>query len=256
MRIRLDAALVKRGLADSRSEASRMIDAGHVTVSGAFADKASRLVGADEPIAVVVEKKYVSRGGEKLQHALQYFTVNVAGRSVLDAGVSTGGFTDCVLQRGARRVFAIDVGRNQLHERIKADERVTWRDGLNVRDLVPNDLPFPCSLVVADLSFISLTKVLPALVTCVNPEESFAVPQMLLLVKPQFEAGRKEVSRGKGVITDPAIHEDTIRQVRECVESLGATVVGVVESPIKGSEGNTEFLMLVECHSYSVGYEI
>lgn len=256
MRIRLDAALVKRGLADSRSEASRMIDAGHVTVSGAFADKASRLVGADEPIAVVVEKKYVSRGGEKLQHALQYFTVNVAGRSVLDAGVSTGGFTDCVLQRGARRVFAIDVGRNQLHERIKADERVTWRDGVNVRDLVPNDLPFPCSLVVADLSFISLTKVLPALVTCVNPEESFAVPQMLLLVKPQFEAGRKEVSRGKGVITDPTIHEDTIRQVRECVESLGATVVGVVESPIKGSEGNTEFLMLVECHSYSVGYEI
>lgn len=256
MRIRLDAALVKRGLADSRSEASRMIDAGHVTVSGAFADKASRLVGADEPIAVVVEKKYVSRGGEKLQHALQYFTVNVAGRSVLDAGVSTGGFTDCVLQRGARRVFAIDVGRNQLHERIKADERVTWRDGVNVRDLVPNDLPFPCSLVVADLSFISLTKVFPALVGCVNPEESFAVPQMLLLVKPQFEAGRKEVSRGKGVITDPAIHEDTIRQVRECVESLGATVVGVVESPIKGSEGNTEFLMLVECHSYSVGYEI
>lgn len=256
MRIRLDAALVKRGLADSRSEASRMIDAGHVTVSGAFADKASRLVGADEPIAVVVEKKYVSRGGEKLQHALQYFTVNVAGRSVLDAGVSTGGFTDCVLQRGARRVFAIDVGRNQLHERIKADERVTWRDGVNVRDLVPNDLPFPCSLVVADLSFISLTKVLPALVTCVNPEESFAVPQMLLLVKPQFEAGRKEVSRGKGVITDPTIHEDTIRQVRECVESLGATVVGVVESPIKGSEGNTEFLMLVECHSYSVVYEI
>lgn len=256
MRIRLDAALVKRGLADSRSEASRMIDAGHVTVSGAFADKASRLVGADEPIAVVVEKKYVSRGGEKLQHALQYFTVNVAGRSVLDAGVSTGGFTDCVLQRGARRVFAIDVGRNQLHERIKADERVTWRDGVNVRDLVSNDLPFPCSLVVADLSFISLTKVFPALVGCVNPEESFAVPQMLLLVKPQFEAGRKEVSRGKGVITDPAIHEDTIRQVRECVESLGATVVGVVESPIKGSEGNTEFLMLVECHSYSVGYEI
>jgi 23S rRNA (cytidine1920-2'-O)/16S rRNA (cytidine1409-2'-O)-methyltransferase len=233
-----------------------MIDAGHVTVSGAFADKASRLVGADEPIAVVVEKKYVSRGGEKLQHALQYFTVNVAGRSVLDAGVSTGGFTDCVLQRGARRVFAIDVGRNQLHERIKADERVTWRDGVNVRDLVSNDLPFPCSLVVADLSFISLTKVFPALVGCVNPEESFAVPQMLLLVKPQFEAGRKEVSRGKGVITDPAIHEDTIRQVRECVESLGATVVGVVESPIKGSEGNTEFLMLVECHSYSVGYEI
>lgn len=256
VRIRLDAALVKRGLADSRSEAARMIEAGHVTVSGSFADKASRLVGADEPIAVVVEKKYVSRGGEKLQHALQYFTVNVEGRSVLDAGVSTGGFTDCVLQMGARRVFAVDVGRNQLHERIKSDDRVDWRDGVNVRDLQPEDVPFPCSLVVADLSFISLTKVLPALVNCVTPEENFSVPQMILLVKPQFEAGRKEVSRGKGIITDPQIHEDTIRVVRECVESLGATVVGVVESPIKGSEGNTEFLMLVECHSYSVGYEI
>lgn len=256
MRIRLDAALVKRGLADSRSEASRMIEAGHVTVSGAFADKPSRLVGADEPIAVVVEKKYVSRGGEKLQHALQYFTVNVAGRSVLDAGVSTGGFTDCVLQSGARRVFAVDVGRNQLHERIKADARVDWRDGVNVRELHADDMPFPCSLVVADLSFISLTKVLPALVDCVAPEDGFAVPQMILLVKPQFEAGRKEVSKGKGIITDPVIHEETIRQVRQCVESLGATVVGVVESPIKGSEGNTEFLMLVECHSYSVGYEL
>jgi 23S rRNA (cytidine1920-2'-O)/16S rRNA (cytidine1409-2'-O)-methyltransferase len=232
-----------------------MIDAGHVTVSGTFADKASRLVGADEPIAVVVEKKYVSRGGEKLHHALQYFTVNVAGRSVLDAGVSTGGFTDCVLQLGAQRVFAVDVGRNQLHERMKAHERVVWRDGVNVRDMQPEDMPFPCSLVVADLSFISLTKVLPALVACVLPEEGFSVPQMILLVKPQFEAGRKEVSRGKGIITDPLIHEETIRQVRQCVESLGATVVGVTESPIKGSEGNTEFLMLVECHSYSVGYE-
>jgi 23S rRNA (cytidine1920-2'-O)/16S rRNA (cytidine1409-2'-O)-methyltransferase len=223
-----------------------LIEAGHVTVSGTFADKSSRLVGADEPIAVVVEKKFVSRGGEKMQHALDEFSISVDGRSVLDAGVSTGGFTDCVLQRGARRVFAVDVGRNQLHEKIKDDERVTWRDGVNVR-------PFPCSLVVADLSFISLTKVLEALMGAVTAEEGFPIPGLVLLVKPQFEAGRIEVSKGKGVITDPAVHEEAVQSVRECVGALGGHVVGVVESPIKGSEGNTEFLMFVECHSSSVG---
>ena len=253
MRIRLDAALVKRGLAESRSEAARLIEAGHVTVSGTFADKSSRLVGADEPIAVVVEKKFVSRGGEKMQHALDEISISVDGRSVLDAGVSTGGFTDCVLQRGARRVFAVDVGRNQLHEKIKDDERVTWRDGVNVRSLQRDEIPFPCSLVVADLSFISLTKVLEALMGAVTPEEGFPIPGLVLLVKPQFEAGRIEVSKGKGVITDPAVHEEAVQSVRECVGALGGHVVGVVESPIKGSEGNTEFLMFVECHSSSVG---
>jgi 23S rRNA (cytidine1920-2'-O)/16S rRNA (cytidine1409-2'-O)-methyltransferase len=253
--MRLDAALVKRGLAESRSEASRLIDAGHVTVSGSFADKSSRMVATNEPIAVVVEKKFVSRGGEKLSHALDSFGVDVEGRSVMDAGVSTGGFTDCVLQRGAKRVFAVDVGRNQLHERIKADTRVDWRDGVNVREILPVDMPFPCSLLVADLSFISLTKVLPALMNVVTPEETFSSTQMLLLVKPQFEAGRVEVSRGKGVITDPDIHAETIQTVQECVESLGGTVLGLVESPIKGAEGNTEFLMFVECRTSSVGYE-
>lgn len=253
MRIRLDAALVKRGLADSRSEAARLIEAGHVTVSGTFADKSSRLVGADEPIAVVVEKKFVSRGGEKMQYALDEFSISVDGRSVLDAGVSTGGFTDCVLQRGARRVFAVDVGRNQLHEKIKDDERVTWRDGVNVRSLQRDEIPFACSLVVADLSFISLTKVLEALMGAVTAEEGFPIPGLVLLVKPQFEAGRIEVSKGKGVITDPAVHEEVVQSVRECVGALGGHVVGVVESPTKGSEGNTEFLMFVECHSSSVG---
>lgn len=253
MRQRLDAALVKRGLVTSRSEAARLIESGNVTVSGAFADKASRLVGADEPIVVVEQKRFVSRGGDKMQHALESFSVSVAGRSVLDAGVSTGGFTDCVLQGGARRVFAVDVGRNQLHERIKADARVEWRDGVNVRSLVAGDLPFPCSLVVADLSFISLTKVLPALVSVVSPEPGHDRAEMVLLVKPQFEAGRAEVSRGKGVITDPAVHDEAVRSVAECVEGLGASVVNVVESPIKGADGNTEFLMHVECRTSSVG---
>ncbi|MEY3656279.1 MAG: hypothetical protein RL114_637 [Actinomycetota bacterium] len=253
--MRLDAALVKRGLAESRSEASRLIDAGHVTVSGAFADKPSRMVAADEPINVVVEKKFVSRGGEKLSHALDSFGIDVSQRSVMDAGVSTGGFTDCVLQRGARRVFAVDVGRNQLHERIKADARVEWRDGVNVREIAPEDLPFPCSLLVADLSFISLTKVLPALMSVMSPEDGFPIPQMALLVKPQFEAGRVEVSKGKGVITDPEIHAEAIKTVQECVESLDGQVLGVIESPIKGAEGNTEFLMFVECRTSSVGCE-
>ncbi len=253
--MRLDAALVKRGLAESRSEASRLIDDGHVTVSGAFADKSSRLVAPDEPINVVVEKKFVSRGGEKLSHALDSFGIEVINRSVMDAGVSTGGFTDCVLQRGARRVFAVDVGRNQLHERIKKDPRVDWRDGVNVREIEPDVLPFPCSLLVADLSFISLTKVLPALMAVMGPEEGFAQPAMVLLVKPQFEAGRVEVSRGKGVITDPVIHAEAIRTVQDCVEGHGGIVAGLVESPIKGAEGNTEFLMFVECPTSFVGCE-
>jgi len=253
--MRLDAALVKRGLAESRSEASRLIDAGHVTVSGAFADKSSRMVAAHEPIAVVVEKKFVSRGGEKLTHALDSFGIIVEGRSVMDAGVSTGGFTDCALQRGAQRVFAVDVGRNQLHERIKGDKRVDWRDGVNVREIARDDMPFPCSLLVADLSFISLTKVLPALMNVLSPEDGYPTAQMVLLVKPQFEAGRVEVSRGKGVITDPEIHAETIKTVQDCVESLAGTVLGIVESPIKGAEGNTEFLMFVECRTSSVGCE-
>ena len=213
------------------------------------------MVAPDEPIEVLSEKRYVSRGGEKMEHALAQFAVNVVGRSVLDAGVSTGGFTDCVLQKGARRVFAVDVGRNQLHERIKQDARVEWRDGVNVRDLDHADLPFECSLVVADLSFISLTKVLPALVEVLRPEPDFATPQRVLLVKPQFEAGRTEVSRGKGVITDPVLHQQACETVTEALEALGCVVHGVVESPIKGAEGNTEFLLFADCPTSSVGLE-
>jgi len=255
MRMRLDAALVKRGLAESRSHAARMIDERNITVGGVIAEKTSRMVAPEEPIEVLVKRRFVSRGGEKLEHALESFGISVENRSVFDAGVSTGGFTDCVLQRGARRVFAVDVGRNQLHEHMKSDSRVDWRDGVNVRDLVADDCPYPCSLLVADLSFISLTKVLPAFFDSVSQEESFETPEMVLLVKPQFEAGRIEVSRGKGVITDPTIHEEACNVVREAVESLGGTVISVIESPIKGAEGNTEFLMYVECATRYVSCE-
>lgn len=246
MRMRLDAALVKRGLVHSRSEASSLIEAGQVTVGGVFADKASRLVASDDPISLVVEKKYVSRGGDKLERALDAFGVDVSDRSVLDAGASTGGFTDCVLRRGARRVFAVDVGRNQLHEKIKGDVRVEWRDGLNVRSLDQAMLPFDCSLAVADLSFISLTKVLDTIAGVLRPEPGHDKAQLILLVKPQFEAGRAEVSKGRGVITDPAIHQAACAAIRDHALTLGLKVMGTVESPIKGAEGNTEFLMMIE----------
>ncbi len=253
--MRLDAALVKRGLAESRSHAARMIDERNITVGGVIAEKTSRMVAPDEPIEVLVKRRFVSRGGEKLEHALDSFHISVEKRSVLDAGVSTGGFTDCVLQRGARRVFAVDVGRNQLHEHMKSDPRVDWRDGVNVRDLAADDCPYPCSLVVADLSFISLTKVLPAFFGSVSSETGFETPGMVLLVKPQFEAGRVEVSRGKGVITDPDIHKAACDTVCEAVVDLGGNVVGIIESPIKGAEGNTEFLMYVKCPTRSVSCE-
>jgi 23S rRNA (cytidine1920-2'-O)/16S rRNA (cytidine1409-2'-O)-methyltransferase len=253
--MRLDAALVKRGLAESRSHAARMIDERNITVGGVIAEKTSRMVAPGEPIEVLIKRRFVSRGGEKLEHALDNFGISVESRSVLDAGVSTGGFTDCVLQRGARRVFAVDVGRNQLHEHMKSDPRVDWRDGVNVRDLVADDCPYPCSLLVADLSFISLTKVLPAFFESVSHEVGFETPAMVLLVKPQFEAGRIEVARGKGVITDPNIHQEACDTVRDAVVGLGGNVIGVIESPIKGAEGNTEFLMYVECSTRYVSCE-
>ena len=238
MRTRLDAAMVKRGLAASRSEAVLLIEEHSVSVSGVIAEKASRLVSPDEPIELIRHRKYVSRGGEKLEGALDAFSIDVSGVSALDAGSSTGGFTDCLLQRGALRVFAVDVGRNQLHERIASDPRVTWREGVNVRELTSGDLPFSCTLLVADLSFISLVTVLPALSALVENDA-----QMVLLVKPQFEVGREEASRGRGVITDPALHRASVEKVAGEAERLGWQVAGVVESPIKGGEGNTEFLL-------------
>lgn len=243
MRLRLDATLVKRGLATTRTEAVRLIEAGVVTVGGAFADKPSRMVSVADPVEVLRTPRFVSRGGDKLEGALAASGVVVEGRSVMDAGASTGGFVDCLLQRGARRVLAVDVGHNQMHERIRMNPRVTSREGVNVRNFSPADMPFPSSLVVADLSFISLTKVVAKLVRCCTPEENFPVPQLILLVKPQFEVGRTEASRGRGVITDPELHRQAIESVMGALNQSGAFVEGVVESPIKGTEGNTEFFV-------------
>jgi 23S rRNA (cytidine1920-2'-O)/16S rRNA (cytidine1409-2'-O)-methyltransferase len=234
--------MVKRGLVSSRSEAARLIEADAVTVAGSPALKASRLVAPDEPIEIVRQRRYVSRGGEKLEGAVSTFGIALSGRSVVDAGSSTGGFTDCLLQHGAGRVFAVDVGRNQLHERIAGDARVTWREGTNIRDMGPTDLPFACSLLVADLSFISLVTVLPAISRLVTADG--AVPaEMVLLVKPQFEVGREEASRGRGVITDPVLHRASVDKIAGAAVGLGWTVAGEMESPLKGQDGNTEFLL-------------
>ena len=243
VRVRLDAAMVKRGLVDSRTEAASLIDEHQVTVGGVIAEKASRLVADTEPIEILRPRRFVSRGGEKLEGGIAHFGVRVEARSVMDAGASTGGFTDCLLSLGARRVFAVDVGRNQLHERISSDGRVVSREQTNVRDLRPADLPFPVSLAVADLSFISLTTVLPALSGLVGPEEGFPQAEMLLLVKPQFEVGRVDASRGRGVITDPALHTSAVERVESEARRLGWDVGGAVESPLKGQDGNTEFLL-------------
>lgn len=234
--------MVKRGLVSSRSEAARLIEEDAVTVAGSPALKASRLVAPDEPIEIVRQRRYVSRGGEKLEGAVSTFGIALSGRSVVDAGSSTGGFTDCLLQHGAGRVFAVDVGRNQLHERIAGDARVTWREGTNIRDMGPTDLPFACSLLVADLSFISLVTVLPAISRLVTADG--AVPaEMVLLVKPQFEVGREEASRGRGVITDPVLHRASVDKIAGAAVGLGWTVAGEMESPLKGQDGNTEFLL-------------
>lgn len=244
MRRRLDVELVRRGITSSRTDAVSLIERGVVLVRGSVADKASRLVSPEEPIEVVAGKsRFVSRGGDKLAKALVDFEISVKDRSVLDAGASTGGFSDCVLQAGARRVIALDVGKNQLHERVSGDVRVTRMDGVNARSLTPDRLPYPCSLVVADLSFISLTKVVDALVGCVAPEPGHETAELVLLVKPQFEVGRKEASRGRGVISDPDLHQSAVESVCSSLVAAGCSVEGVVESPIRGSQGNTEFLV-------------
>lgn len=234
--------MVKRGLVGSRSEAARLIEEDAVTVAGSPAARASRLVAPDEPIEIVRSRRYVSRGGEKMEGAVSSFSLALSGRSVIDVGSSTGGFTDCLLQHGAGRVFAVDVGRNQLHERIAADARVTWREGTNIRDMGPGDLPFACSLLVADLSFISLVMVLPAMSRLVTGADGFAA-EMVLLVKPQFEVGREEASRGRGVITDPVLHRASVDKVAAAAVDLGWLLVGETESPLKGQDGNTEFLL-------------
>ena len=213
-----------------------MIAGGGVMVGGSVAEKAARLVAPDEPIVVLgPPPRFVSRGGQKLDAALDRFAVAVEGRRCLDAGASTGGFTDCLLQRGAASVTAVDVGHGQLHPRLRDDPRVTVLDRTNVRHL---EAEVPFDLVVADLSFISLRTVAPVLVGPNLADGGDAV----LLVKPQFEAGRAEASRGRGVIRDPAVWAAALRGVRSALAAAGASMMDVMVSPVRGADGNVEFL--------------
>lgn len=210
-----------------------------MTVAGAPATKPSRAVTPDEPIVVHgPPPRFVGRGGAKLDAALERFAVVVEGRRCLDAGASTGGFTDCLLQRGAREVVAVDVGYGQLHERLRADPRVVVRERTNVRHLEPGDLGPPVDVVVADLSFISLRTVLPALVAQAAP-----LAELVLLVKPQFEAGREEVSRGRGIVTDPRTWRRVLHDVCGALVAHGAAIMGAMVSPLTGADGNVEFLV-------------
>lgn len=238
-RRRLDTELLRRGLVASRSQAAEAIDAKRVLVNGALADKASRQV--DPSDAIVIEgppPRFVSRGGDKLEAALEEMGISVAGLRVLDGGASTGGFTDCLLQRGASTVIAVDVGHGQLHPRIRNDPRVVVLERYNLRDLSCDDIGGVVDAVVADLSFISLTRVIPAVVRACAPS-AFVV----LLVKPQFEAGRQEVSKVKGVITDPVIHDRVRAEIAQSLEDNGCQVRGWITSPLTGADGNREFLV-------------
>ena len=207
--------------------------AGRVLVGGVLADKPARQVAPGDPIELVGDApRFVGRGGEKLDAALERFAIDVAGRRGLDAGASTGGFTDCLLQRGAREVVAVDVGYGQLHERLRADPRVVARERTNIRAFADPD---PFDIVVADLSFISLRTVAPTLAGC-------AAANIVVLVKPQFEVGRQDASRGRGVIRDPTLWLQSLEGVRAAMAEAGAAMMEAMVSPLKGADGNVEFL--------------
>ena len=231
--------MVRRRLVLSRAEAAHAIDAKRVLVNGSVADKPARLV--DPADAVVLQgppSRFVSRGGDKLDAALDAFGVDVNGRRVLDAGASTGGFTDCLLRRGAAHVVALDVGHGQLHPRIRGDHRVTVLERFHVRDLTVAAIGGAVDLVVADLSFISIIRALSPLISVGQPHV-----ELVLLVKPQFEAGKAEVDRGSGVIRDPAIHQRVCDEVSMALVERGCDVLGWIDSPITGAQGNCEFLV-------------
>jgi 23S rRNA (cytidine1920-2'-O)/16S rRNA (cytidine1409-2'-O)-methyltransferase len=242
---RLDQALVERGVCASREKARRAIMAGEVIVNGQPAGKPSDAVREQDTLALLAPERFVSRGGYKLERALDFFIIDVAGLTAIDLGAATGGFTDCLLQRGAARVYAVDVGHGQLAWKLRNDPRVIVMERTNARTLGPASFPQTFHLVdllVADCSFISLRKILPPAVALLRPSGN-----IIALIKPQFEAGKAEADRGRGVITDPAIHERVLREIeafvasQPCLRWRGATL-----SPLLGPAGNKEFLALIE----------
>ena len=242
--MRIDKLLVDRGLAESRTKAQALVMAGVVLAdeqrvnkpSDAVASNAQvRLKGGDDPTS-----RYVGRGGLKLETALRDFEVNVEGLTCLDVGASTGGFTDCLLQHGAKRVIALDVGHNQIDYRLRTDPRVEVREGVNARFLQPDDFKASFDMAVMDVSFISATKIMPAIVPLLQE-----AGRLITLIKPQFEVGRGEVGKG-GIVRDPEKHARVIAEVNHAAQELGLQVKKVIESPIHGADGNVEFLALYE----------
>jgi 23S rRNA (cytidine1920-2'-O)/16S rRNA (cytidine1409-2'-O)-methyltransferase len=243
---RLDALLVERGLVETRSRAQALVMAGRVHVDGAPATKAGAPTAADAAVELIAPPRFVSRGGEKRETALAAFGGEVAGERVLDVGASTGGFTDCLLQHGASEVVALDVGRHQLHERLRADVRVTVLDRTNARALDCGSLPYRPSLVTADVSFISLRLVLPAVLACA------AEPwRALVLVKPQFEAGRGDVRRG--VVRDPDVRRRVLRDFADFATGSGWAVLGMCDSCVPGPAGNREYVVYLASPAHPVG---
>jgi 23S rRNA (cytidine1920-2'-O)/16S rRNA (cytidine1409-2'-O)-methyltransferase len=240
-RVRLDQLIVERGLAESRSRAQALLIGGRVRVGAGdgarFDRKPGDLVDPETVVGVEAPEPYVSRGGHKLAAALDAFGLDPAGRICLDVGASTGGFTDVLLQRGARRVYAVDVGRGQLAERLRGDARVVSLERTNARTLTAGSLPEPVALATVDVSFISLRLVLGPIVSTFDP----AGGDLIALVKPQFEAGRGETDGG--VVRDPVVHERVVREVGEAAQAIGLEIAGDVASPILGPEGNREFLL-------------
>jgi 23S rRNA (cytidine1920-2'-O)/16S rRNA (cytidine1409-2'-O)-methyltransferase len=243
-RERIDKLLVERGLAESRTKAQAMVMAGVVLVDEQRVEKPShqfdtsssiRIKGGDDP-----STRYVGRGGLKLEAALREFQIDVSGSTCLDVGASTGGFTDCLLQNGAKKVFAVDVGHNQIDWRLRNDQRVEVREGVNARYLTPKDFPQKFNLVVMDVSFISVTKVLPAIIPLLAPTGA-----IIALIKPQFEVGRGEVGSG-GIVRDAAKRLRVVEEVNNAARALGLEPVKVIESPITGADGNVEFLALYQ----------
>ena len=242
---RLDQELVGRGLCESREKAKRAIMAGTVRINGQTARKASDSARASDVLTLDAPEQFVSRGGHKLEHALKHFQVEVSDQIAIDLGASTGGFTDCLLQRGAKKVYSVDVGHGQLAWKLRQDARVVVMEKTNARELTPGKFPprfTPVDLVVVDCSFISLRKILPPAVALLR-----SCGKIVALIKPQFEAGKAEADQGEGVITDPVIHERILAELQAFVGEAGALRwQGVTESPLLGPAGNKEFLVLIE----------
>lgn len=242
---RVDVALVERGLCSSREKARRAIMAGQVRINDRGVQKASDPVREADHLVVLGSEKYVSRGGQKLEHAMAHFGFSASGVTAIDLGASTGGFTDCLLQHGAGKVYAIDVGHGQLAWKLRQDPRVIVMERTNARLLTPDHFPSPYTpvdLVVVDCSFISLKKLLRPAVSLLKAKGT-----IIALIKPQFEAGKEEADRGAGVIKDPAVHQRVLDELADHVQrELGLRWLGVTESPVLGPAGNKEFLVLIE----------